>query len=475
MKLTTLLSAISLSSEREHEVTRVEIDSRKTDEQCLFVALKGTNADGHDYLAQVSASGCRAAVVGSTYEGETFGLALIRVPDTRAALSHLCARLSGDPQKEMRFILITGTNGKTSTAQMIRAIMSACGISARVIGTLEGPMTTPDPQFLFPLLRRFADEGVEYVIMETSSHALSLRKLDAIEPDYGIFTNLTPDHLDFHGTMEEYFKAKASLFRMCRFGIVNRDDAYAERIIEGASCPILTYSATHGDADFAAYHVELAPRGIRYDCLTGDRLFRVNCPIPGAFTVSNTLAALACAYHIGITPGCIRAALAGLGPIPGRIERVVLPTSRFSVYIDFAHTPDALENILTTLRATLPEGGKLTLLFGCGGDRDKSKRPMMGQIAARLADDIVVTSDNPRSEEPGAIIDDILAGIPEGKHHVVIPERKAAIEYTLMHAMAGDIILLSGKGHETYQIDAEGKHPFDERTLIKEAYQKRFG
>ncbi len=476
MKLSTLLSSLSLPAPRDHEIGKIVIDSRKADASSLFIAMKGIKADGHDYLSDAAARCAPAAIVSESYRGQDYGMTLIRVTDPRAALPVLCARLADDPQEKLRFVLVTGTNGKTSTCHMLHAIMTTCGIRAAVIGTLQGPLTTPDPTDLFPLLRDYVHASIEYVIMEASSHALALHKLDPITADYGIFTNLTPEHLDFHHSMEEYLNAKATLFRTCRVGIFNLDDAYASSIMKQARCEIVTYSQKNETADFLARNVVLSGTvGIRYDCLTQNRLFRVNTPIPGRFTVYNTLAALSCAYHIGITPHCIRTALAHLDPIPGRIERLPLPTRRLSVYLDFAHTPDALENILTTLRDFLPGSGKLTVVFGCGGERDKSKRPVMGQIASRLADQVIITSDNSRGENPIAIIDDILQGIPPEMPHTVIQSRAAAIEYAIMTASVGDIILLSGKGHESYEIDQSGKHPFSERALVKEAYHKRFG
>ncbi len=480
MKLSVLLSSLPSpafpSSSQALEIQNIVTNSDDASPGSLFLAIRGLHEDGHTYLAQAAQKGCVAAVVEADYDGPSYGLPLVKTKDTRAAAALLYSRFWSDPQKELKLICVTGTNGKTSVCHMLRTIFRSAGIEAEAIGTISQALTTPDPQDLYRMLREAVDRGVKTVFMEASSHALALRKLIPLTPDYGIFTNLSPEHLDFHQTMEEYLRAKAVLFQSCRMGIVNADDSYAPALMRLARCPVIRYSAKTDDAEFTARNVvSMGMGGIRYDCLTSNRLFRIHTPIPGRFTVYNTLAAISCAYSEGIPPDLIRYALRGMSPIPGRLERVVLPSRKFAVYLDFAHTPDALENVLQTLRSVMPKEGRLTLLFGCGGDRDKQKRPLMGRIASRLADSLIITSDNSRSEDPSAIIDDILSGIEADTPHTVIPKRKEAIEYAVRTASPGDVLLLCGKGHETYEIDKNGKHPFSERVIVRDAYEKRFG
>lgn len=478
MKLSSLLSALptpfSLSS--DPEISEICIHSEDASPGALFLAIRGLHHDSHTDLSAVVQKGCTAAVVEADYDGADHAMQLIRVHDTRAALSLLCNHLYNDPGKELSLVLVTGTAGKTSVCYMLRSIFRTAGIPSETVGTVSGTLTTPDPPDLYRILRKEADKGTKALFLEASSHALALRKLLPLRPAYGIFTNLSHEHLDFHQTMDAYLAAKATLFKQCSVGIFNADDPFASTLIRSATCRVVRYSAFSDDADFTARNItQLGTTGIRYDCLTENRLFRIQSPIPGRFSVYNTLAAVACAYHAGISPDCIRYALRGMSPIPGRLERISLPSRLFSVYLDFAHTPDALENVLSTLRGFLPQGGRLTVLFGCGGDRDRSKRPLMGAIAAKLADFVIVTSDNSRSEKPSAIIDDILQGIPPETPHTVIPKRADAIRYAILTALPGDILLLAGKGHEAWEIDRNGKHPFSEQAIVREAWQERFG
>lgn len=478
MKLSDLLTALPSHSAltSDPEIFEIVTDSTKASVGTLFLAIRGLKQDAHQYLPDAARRGCMVALVEHDYDGEAFGMTLVRTEDTRAASALLFNRLYRDPSSELKLVAVTGTNGKTSVCHMLRAIYKAAGIPCAVIGTMEQAMTTPDPPELYKKLREEADLGTKVVFMEASSHALALRKLLPLRPDYGIFTNLTPEHLDFHHDMDAYLAAKAILFGQCKTGIINLDDSYAEQLMRLSSCNLVRYSTQSDRAEFTARNIlSLGTSGIRYDCLTHNRLFRIHCPIPGRFTVYNTLAALCCAYLDGITPDCIRYALCGMEPIAGRLERIPLPSRLFTVYLDFAHTPDALQNILHTLRSFMPKEGRLTVLFGCGGDRDKQKRPIMGEIASRLADFVIVTSDNSRSEDPIAIIDDILTGISPDRPHTVIPNRREAIEYAVLTASPGDILLLSGKGHEAYEIDKNGKRPFSERAIVREAYDKRFG
>ena len=445
----------------------------------LFVCIPGIHADGHVFAPEAASHGAKLILCERLTEqirllSETGKADYILTGSTRAAVSHLWSNWYGVPQSGMKIIAVTGTNGKTSVTHMLQTIYRAAGKKAALIGTITNTLTTPDPHDLFRILRKMHDGDTDTVIMEASSHALALRKLEALTPDIAIFTNLTPEHLDFHGSMEAYFRAKASLFQKAKTGIINLDDSYASELIRASSSDNRFYSACREDADFTAKNIRYQGcGGIQYECLTHNHLFRITSPIPGKFTVYNTLAAVSCAYTDGIRTDCIRYALKGLYGVPGRLERIPLNRQDFTVYLDFAHTPDALENVLRAIRCFMQAGQRLTVLFGCGGDRDRSKRPLMGAVAAQLADFLIVTSDNSRSEDPSDIIDEILTGIPASKPHTVILNRREAIEYAILSASGGDVILLAGKGHETYEINRAGKHPFSEREIVTEAVSKR--
>jgi UDP-N-acetylmuramoyl-L-alanyl-D-glutamate--2,6-diaminopimelate ligase len=323
------------------------------------------------------------------------------------------------------------------------------------------------------------------VFIEASSHALKLSKLDAISFDTGIFTNLTPEHLDFHGDMDDYKKSKAKLFSMCENSIINADDSACEYMLSMARANRFTYSTKGREADFMATDIVISKNtennnksnclGINYNLISKNTIMKIKSPLGGAFNVDNTLCAVACAILHGIAPAVISEALASIFGVNGRMERVKLhKNADFSLYIDYAHTPDALQNLLRSARELVFDGGRIILVFGCGGDRDKSKRALMGQIASQNADFVIITSDNSRSEEPSQIIDGIMSGFDKACEHKVIINRREAIEYAVMNAMRGDLILLAGKGHEKYEIDKSGKHPFDEREISIEAARKRF-
>ena len=438
----------------------------------IFVCVRGLHRDGRDYAREAKERGARFLVSEKPLDG--IGIPVISAENAREALAFLQSRLAGDPGKRMKLFCVTGTNGKTTVSFLLRSIMKRAGRKVGMIGTVTNGMTTPDPEELYPLLRTFADDGCDTAVMEASSHALALGKLAPLAPDYAVFTNLTPEHLDFHGDMEHYFQAKASLFRKARTGIVNLDDPYGRVLLSLLPGKAVTYSVLDDGADFTAKSVcLLGTSGIRYECLSGSRLFRVTSPIPGQFTVPNTLAAVAAASADGVPPDLIRQAVAGMSGVPGRLERVPIPQNDFAVYIDFAHTPDALENVLRAVRGFMTGSQRLILLFGCGGDRDRSKRRRMGAIAARLTDAVIVTNDNPRSEDPEDIISEILEGIPEEFPHTVIRDRKEAISYAVSSAVPGDVILLAGKGHETYEIDKTGVHGFSEKETVLDAARKK--
>lgn len=481
MKLQELLSNISVLSwnaDPETEVSSVSSDSRKIESGAAFVCLKGLKVDGRVWIPQSFEKG---AVVAICQEKPETDVPYVLVEDTREALPLLLSNFYDHPEKSFRRIIgITGTNGKTTTSFMMKAIFDKAGCKTGLIGTTkylvldeEFPvdagaalLTTPDPELLFRLFAAMREKGVDTVIMEASSHALALKKLTGVPFDVGVFTNLTQDHIDFHKTMEEYLEAKKGLFRVAKKGIFNCDDPAFGSISDGVSSTVVTYSAK-GAGDFAAVKVlSHDDKGISYLLSCDGEEREVQVAVPGSFTVYNSLAAIAAARVEGIEWEPILEALSVMNGVKGRIERIPTKTP-YSVFIDFAHTPDALENILKNLREFTT--GRLITLFGCGGDRDKTKRPIMGAIACRMSDFVIITSDNCRSEKKEDIIADIVAGAKDaGCAYTTITDRTEAICYALDHALPGDVILLAGKGHEEYEIDQNGKHEYSERRIVLE-------
>ena len=486
MNLYTLFREADLSlpeTAEDREICGICTDSRRAAAHTVFICIKGTKTDGHDYAREAAEKG--AAVVVAEHFCDVGNAILVVTEDTRRAAARLYDAWYGHPARGMKLIAVTGTNGKTSVTHMLRAIFEAAMWRCGIIGTVyscsagrrldihsENPlanMTTPDPEELYRILSVMAADGVEYVFMEATSHALALKKLDALFFEAAIFTNLTPDHLDFHKNMENYFSAKAQLFSMCRQAIINVDDSYGKRLAKSVPCPCVTCSIKEEKADFFADQIADSSEGTEYRLAAHNLRAAVKTPIPGCFTVMNTLEAAACATVLGISPSVTVTALRSLNGIEGRMERVRLgAVCDFSVFIDYAHTPDALYNLLMTARSFRKSGQRIVLLFGCGGDRDKGKRPVMGKIASELADVCIVTSDNSRSEDPRNIIREICEGMGDAPR-TVIPERAVAIDYAIASAAKGDIILLAGKGHEEYEIDKDGKHPFYEKQLVRAA------
>lgn len=460
------------------EIDSVWSDSRKIKKGSAFVCLKGTKYDGYMWIDSALENGAAVVVCEEIPEKE---IPFVQVADTRSALPLLLAALYGHPERSFRKIIaITGTNGKTTTSFMLKAIFEEAGVKTGLIGTTkyligneeyqveksEAFLTTPDPELFFALLSAMRDAEVDTVIMEASSHALYLKKLSGIHFDIGIFSNLTQDHIDFHKTMEDYLAAKKILFQHCDIGVFNADDPHFEAMTSGVSCKVKSYSAVK-NADFTALNAAFKdPKGISYTLSHDGKEQEIFVGIPGKFTVYNSLAASAAALCAGIGADVVAKALLKMEGVKGRIEKIPV-AAPFSVFIDFAHTPDALENILKTLREFTK--GRLVTLFGCGGDRDKAKRPIMGKIACEMSDFVIITSDNSRSEEKEDIIRDILVGVEgTGTPHVTICDRTEAIHYALSHAKEGDVILLAGKGHEEYEIDKTGKHEYSERKIVLE-------
>ena len=481
MKLSKLLEKITVletNADLETEITGVSYDSRNTKEGDLFVAMTGYETDGHRFIPMAKEKG--AACVLCQQKPET-DMPYILVEDSRAALAQLGINWYGDPAASMTMIGVTGTNGKTTTTYLLKDILEKTrGAKVGLIGTNQNMVgdivipterTTPESFELQGLFRRMADAGCTHVVMEVSSHALYLKRVAGIRFAVGIFTNLTQDHLDFHKTMEAYCDAKALLFRQCDIGVYNIDDEGAGRLVVGAVCPMV--SIGEGTADLAAENVALSAAGIAFDAVTSDERVAITVGIPGGFMVYNTLGVLAAARAIGISLEESAAVLRTTAHVKGRVE--VVPTDGdYTILIDYAHTPDALENVLKAVRGFAT--GRVIALFGCGGDRDKTKRPIMGGIAARLADAVIVTSDNPRTESPSAIIADIVDGmIGTETPYVVLESRTEAIRFAMDHAEAGDVIVLAGKGHETYQVIGKEKHHLDEREIVAEYIKEKQG
>lgn len=457
------------------EISGVTDDSRKVEKNNLFICVKGPLSDGHDYAKKALENGAAIIVAERDLGIEN----QIIVNDTHAVLAEVCSNWFGAPQNKLRVIGVTGTNGKTSVCYMLKTILEHCGYKTGLLGTVQNMIgdevypsknTTPGVFELYSLFAKMVKKGCEYVVMEVSSHALDQRRVEGVRFAAAIFTNLTQDHLDYHGDMENYFKAKELLFSNSDLAVINFDDEYGQRIINGAAVKIATYSAKSNESTYTAKSINYRPNGVDYEMVGFGLIGRVKLKIAGKFSVYNSLAAAVCAKELGLPLNEITDALSSIDGVKGRAE--VVPCDRdFTIIIDYAHTPDGLQNILNTFKEC-PKN-RLVVLFGCGGDRDRTKRPKMGMVAARLADYVIVTSDNPRTEEPAEIIKDILEGmkdIPTPKK--VIENRIEAIKFAIANAKSGDIIVLAGKGHETYQIIGHDTIHLDEREVIAEALSK---
>lgn len=468
------------------KVSGICTDSANLTPGALFVCLRGTRTDGHLFLEQAKARGACAAVIEQDFSGQIPpGLPVLAVPDTRAAASYLYDAFCGNPAKGMVLIGVTGTNGKTSVCWMLYELLTKCGLPCGLIGTVackspggeiardvsgNANMTTPEPAVLYPMLKKMAKEGARYVIMEVTSHALVQKRCEPLHFDLGIFTNVTRDHLDYHGSMEEYFAAKKRLIGMCERVLLNLDDPRLASLAGNLPCKTHTCSARLATAEFCARDASLTVQGVQYQLASANAHVRLSCPMSGQFAVINSLQAAAAAMLLGVDARKIKEYLPQILPVPGRMERVPLPDAAgMTVLIDYAHTPDALENLLRAVHKQRLRSQRIVLVFGCGGDRDKGKRAAMGQIATRMADYVIITADNSRSEPTADIIGDILRGVDRRAHYRVIQDRKSAIRHAIEHARRGDVILLAGKGHENYEINSQGRQPFDEKAIVQEA------
>ena len=479
MKLSELLQdvqAVHLSGPADCAVGEPCYDSRKVKAGSLFVAIKGFRSDGHQYITKALELGAAAVLVQDAPEQPLpEGVSLWQCDDTRAALARLAAVWHGHPEKQLKLIGITGTNGKTSVTHLIRHVLEQNGEKCGLIGTngvffgkvaRESDRTTPESLELYGILREMADTGMTCAAMEVSSHSLALDRVLGLQFTVAAFTNLTQDHLDFHGDMDNYFEAKARLFERCDTAVYNLDDRWGARLAEHKTCPAITLSAKENAADLVAKNVRLLADGVQAVVVRDCDIARLSLPIPGMFSVYNALTAAGCCLALGLTLEQITEALADARGIKGRAE--IVPTGRdFTVMIDYSHTPDSMENILRTVRGYAK--GRVIGLFGAGGDRDKEKRPLMGKIGAAGCDLCIVTSDNPRSEDPEVIIRDILSGMDSKARPKVIVDRREAIAWAVKNARKDDIIVLMGKGQETYQEIGGEKLHLDEREEVAKA------
>jgi UDP-N-acetylmuramoyl-L-alanyl-D-glutamate--2,6-diaminopimelate ligase len=458
----------------EVEISGLAYDSRSVGPGTLFFCVPGFTADGHDFAPAAVERGA-AALVCERPLG--LGVPEVVVPDARAAMGPAAARFEGDPTAELPVVGITGTNGKTTTAFLVRHLLEAGSIQTGLLGTVKRVVggveedverTTPEAIDLQATFRAMLAGGDRACAMEVSSHALELGRATGIHFACKVFTNLTQDHLDFHETMEAYFAAKRKLFDVPGVAIVNVDDDYGARLAGEVEA---TTFAVERDADYRAREVEFDVAGTRFACDTPDGPIALRSPLVGLFNVQNVLAAVAVARAMGVAAEAIIAALPSFGRVPGRFE-IVDEGQAFGVLVDYAHTPDSLENVLRTARGIAR--GRLHVVFGAGGDRDRGKRPLMGDAARRLADRVIVTSDNPRSEDPGAIVDEVLAGAGRDAEREV--DRRRAIALAIDTAAPGDVVVVAGKGHEQGQ-EFEGgrKEPFDDVTVVREALRSRVG
>lgn len=493
-----LMSRAGLECPRElydREVSGIVTDSRKATQNCIFVCLRGSRYDGHDHIEQAIEAGAAVIVAENVRGVREGGAALTFVDNTRLCASLLYNEWFGRPSDDLTIIGVTGTNGKTSVTNMLNAVFSGAGYPCATVGTLgiysrgkrlDGTelsvsnMTTPDPETLYGALAQMRSDGVRYVFMEVSSHALVQCRTDAIVFDCAVFTNLSEEHLDLHGDMESYYKAKEKLFLQSRRAVVNIDDAAGWRLFRSLRMDAdLKKSCSAHTGDFCALFDSRRCAGeLLYRVLEGEREYEISLPsLSGEFQVMNSLEAIAVARMYGISPESISSSLASMSGVKGRMERVVAhKDQKIDIFIDYAHTPDALERLLVSAKALKRDvKSKIVLLFGCGGERDRGKRRIMGQVASRLADLVVVTSDNSRGEDPNGIIREILGGIDKEKPYVVIPDRKEAIDRAIReYTDEGDLLLLAGKGHECYEIDRDGVRAFDEREIVRGALTRLY-
>lgn len=480
-KLTEKLDILFSDADENTEITGICYDSRSVCAGNVFVAVRGFESDGHRFIPNAVKAGASVVVCEEKPEDT---VPYILVENSRLALALLSCAFYDYPAEKMTVIGVTGTSGKTTSTNLIKHILeSQSGAKVGLIGTngnmigdeeLHTEHTTPESLELQKLFAEMAEKGCTHVVMEVSSHAIVLDRIAGIRYNVAAFTNLSQDHLDFHGTMEAYAEAKSRLFRRCDTACINADDEVSETMLSAAAsgkCRVVTTSAKTDGCSIKADHISLSSSDVQFDAVTEDSVSHVCLSIPGIFSVYNALTAISVCTACGISPDRCAAALADADGVKGRMENV--PTDGdYSVLIDYSHKPDALENVLKTLRPVTK--GRLTVLFGCGGDRDRKKRPIMGKIAAENADVVIVTSDNPRTEDPDTIISEIMTGIKDPKAQIqVIPDRIEAIHWAIDNALPGDVVLLAGKGHEDYQVIGHRKIHMDEREIVTDYLREK--
>lgn len=479
MRLKNVLEGIKydiITGSIDKEITGVYYDSRKVKPGSLFICVRGFKTDGHKYIESAIANGA-VAILAEEKQSVPGDITYVITADTRSTMAKIASNFYDKPSRYMRVIGVTGTNGKTTTTHLIQNILEKAHMKTAILGTLYAKIddyrkemghTTPEALEIEDFMSLCRDRKAQYVVMEVSSHALDLARVEEIDYNVAVFTNLTQDHLDYHQDMENYKNAKLKLFSMINnkegnFVIVNNDDRYAADFIEVSRAEVVTYGVEK-DADVKAYNLDMSAEGTRFMVKYDQGDFEVNMQLIGLFSVYNALAAIAFALKEGIKPDIIKKALAATSSVAGRFEKVKCGQD-FTVIVDYAHTPDGLENILKTARSITQK--RLITVFGCGGDRDKTKRPLMGEIAAKYSDFCIVTSDNPRSEDPKAIIDDIVPGLlkVENSRYAVVVDRREAIRHAVYMAKPGDIVIIAGKGHETYQLIGDKVLDFDDRKV----------
>jgi len=465
-------------------VREVQYDSRKVERGDLFVAIRGATADGHAFIDSAVNRGAIVVVVeNDAAMPDAFfmhtGVIKLVVPDSRKALAQIAGNFYDHPSRHLMLVGVTGTNGKTTTTHLIKSVLEASGATVGLVGTIEYKIgnqiipathTTPESLELNQLLARMRERGCTATVMEVSSHSLAMSRVHGLEFRTAVFTNLTQDHLDFHGTMDSYFAAKKILFdslndQAC--AVTNADDPLGTKIVEGTHAEIVTYGTKH-PASVRANNIEGNVRGTTLEVVHGTHRYEIRSALSGRFNVSNILAACAASVALKIPDQTIARGIAAVRAVRGRFEQIASPQG-WTAVIDYAHTPDALENCLRTIRDMLPgnNGARVITVFGCGGNRDRGKRPIMGRIASELSDLTIVTSDNPRNEDPQLIIDDIMKGVVPGRSVRREVDRRVAIRTALQEAQTGDVVLIAGKGHEEYQVIGETKLHFDDREEIE--------
>ena len=470
------LKTLNLKGNLDIEITNVQYDSRKVTEGTLFICIKGFNSDGHKYIQSAIKKGAKAFLVQENVNID--GCTFIKVEDTRKAMATVADNFYNHPSKKFGVVGVTGTNGKTSITTFLSEILNLNEKKVGLIGTIkifdgdkevESNSTTPESVELQECFNSMLNNGCDYCAMEVSSHSLVLNRVDEVEFKLGLFTNLTPDHLDFHKDLEDYREAKQQLFyKTTVANIINIDDEGGAKIyenIKNLKTPCYTYGIDN-EADFRATNIKIDASGVAYKLTTPTYEEQIFVPVPGKFTVYNTLAVIAACYMLNIPKEVVIEGLKNTGGVAGRFE-TIQNDKGISVIVDYAHTPDALENILNTTKEFAK--GNVITVFGCGGDRDTTKRPLMGAISQKLSDICIVTSDNPRTEDPNLIIEDILEGLDKNnENYKVIVDRKEAIVEAINMAKPEDVVIIAGKGHENYQIIGKVKHHFDDKEIANE-------